>query len=331
MPVCVTAVHPLCAIEGGRITIEGTGFPVDGSALPGVQVGGASARVVHASPTQISVIVPPGLDGGRAAIRVAGSPDDTAFVDLAAPIATGIHQVDSPIFDHDGNLYVTISGTRGQEVPVSIFRVRPNGTREPFSSGIVNPTSMAVDAHGRLYVSSRFEGAVYRVMPDGTADVFAHDLGVTCGLAFSREGFLFAGDRSGTIFKIAADGRATVFASLPASVAAFHLAFGSDDVLYVTGPTLSSYDELYRISPDGAVTTRYARFGRPQGLAVDRDGAVFVVEALAGASGLYRLPASGDPELVLSGPGLVGVAFDASGNIVVASNETAYRLSRTPS
>jgi DNA-binding beta-propeller fold protein YncE len=223
---------------------------------------------------------------------------------------------------------VTISGTRGQEVPVSIFRVRPNGTREPFSSGIVNPTSMAVDAQGQLYVSSRFEGAVYRVRPDGTSEVFAHDLGVTCGLAFSRDGFLFAGDRSGTIFKIAADGRTTVFASLPASVAAFHLGFGSDDVLYVTGPTLSSYDELYRIAPDGTITTRYARFGRPQGLAVDRDGSVFVVEALAGVSGLYRLPPTGDPELVLSGPGLVGVAFDAHRNIVVASNETAYRLSR---
>jgi sugar lactone lactonase YvrE len=329
MSVRVTAVHPLCAIEGGRITIEGTGFPVAGPSLPGVQVGGAPARVVYASPTQISVIVPSELDGGRAAIRVAGSSHETAFVDLAAPIATGIHQVDSPIFDQDGNLYVTISGTRGQQVPVSIFRVRPNGTREPFSSGIVNPTSMAVDAHGRLYVSSRFEGAVYRVMPDGRAEIFAHDLGVTCGLAFSRDGFLFAGDRSGTIFKIGADGLAEVFASLPASVAAFHLAFGGDDVLYVTGPTLSSYDDVYRISPDGTVTTRYARFGRPQGLAVDRDGAVFVVEALAGASGLYRLPPSGDPELVLSGPGLVGVAFDSMGNIVVASNETAYRLSRS--
>jgi sugar lactone lactonase YvrE len=327
-PVRITALHPLCAIEGGRITIEGTGFPVDGPTLPAVQVGGVPARVVHASPTQLSVIVPSGLDGGRAPIRVAGWPDQTAFVDVAAPIATGLHQVDSPIFDHEGNLYVTISGTRGQEVPVSIFRVRPNGTREPFSSGIVNPTSMAVDAQGQLYVSSRFEGAVYRVRPDGTSEVFAHDLGVTCGLAFSRDGFLFAGDRSGTIFKIAADGRTTVFASLPASVAAFHLGFGSDDVLYVTGPTLSSYDELYRIAPDGTVTTRYARFGRPQGLAVDRDGSVFVVEALAGVSGLYRLPPTGDPELVLSGPGLVGVAFDAHRNIVVASNETAYRLSR---
>ena len=325
-PVRITAIHPLCAIEGGRITIEGTGFPVDGPSLPDVRVGELAARLVYASPTQLSAIVPSGLDGGRAPVRIAGAPGETAFVDIAAPFATGLHQVDNPIFDRGHNLYVTYSGTRGQQVPVSIFRVRPNGTREPFSSGIVNPTSMAIDPRGRLYVSSRFEGTVYRVSPDGATEPFAYDLGVACGLAFSDEGTLFVGDRSGTIFRVDDSGRATTFASLPASVAAFHLAFGPDGALYVTGPTLSSYDELYRIAPDGTVTTRYAGFGRPQGLAFDPSGTLFVVEALAGSSGLYRVPPTGAPELVLSGPGLVGVAFDGAGNLVVASNDTAYRL-----
>ncbi|HMB80478.1 MAG TPA: IPT/TIG domain-containing protein [Vicinamibacterales bacterium] len=329
----VTAVHPLCAIEGGRITIEGTDFPVDGSALPDVRVGEMLARLVYASPTELSAIVPAGL-GGHVPIRVAGAPSssrggETVFVDIGAPFATGLHQVDNPVFDRAGNLYVTYSGTRGQQVPVSIFRVRPNGTREPFSSGVVNPTSIAIDPQGRLYVSSRFEGTVYRVSPDGTAEPFAHDLGVACGLAFSREGTLFVGDRSGTIFRVDAGGRADAFASLPSSVAAFHLAFGPDAALYVTGPTLSSRDELYRIAPDGTVTTHYAGFGRPQGLAFDPGGTLHVVEALAGSSGLYRLPASGPPELILSGPGLVGVAFDAGGTLVVSSNETAYRLSRS--
>ena len=326
----VAAIHPLCAIEGGRITIEGTGFPVDGPALPEVRVGDQPARLVYASSTQLAAIVPPGLDGGRTPVRVAGASDETWLsVDIAGALATGLHQVDNPIFDRDNNLYVTYSGTRGQQVPVSIFRVRPNGTREPFSSGIVNPTSLAIDPQNRLYVSSRFEGAVYRVSPDGEAEPFAHDLGVACGLAFSRDGTLFVGDRSGTIFKVDAEGRAGVFASLPPSVAAFHLAFGLDDALYVSGPTLSSCDHLYRIGPDGTVTTERARFGRPQGLAMDSAGALFVVEALAGSSGLYKLRPGSAPELVLSGPGLVGVAFDAAGHIVVASNDTAYRLSRS--
>jgi sugar lactone lactonase YvrE len=326
----VTAIHPLCAIEGGRITIEGTGFAVDGPSLPEVRVGELAARLVYASSTLLSAIVPAGLERGRHPVRVAGVSDETWWsVDIAAPLATGLHQVDNPIFDRQDNLYVTYSGTRGQQVPVSIFRVRPNGTREPFSSGIVNPTSMAIDQEGRLYVSSRFEGAVYRVSSDGTSELFAHHLGVACGLAFSSNGTLFVGDRSGTIFKVDQSGRVENFASLPASVAAFHLAFGPDQALYVSGPTLASYDELYRIAPDGTVATQSARFGRPQGLAFDRDGSLFVVEALAGASGLYRVPSSGPPELMLAGPGLVGVAFDAAGTMVVASNDTAYRLSRS--
>ena len=291
-----------------------------------MRIGDQPARVVFASPTRVSAIVPSVAEGGRAAVRIDGVAGETAFIGIAASFAAGLHQVDNPVFDRDGNLYVTYSGTRGQEVPVSIFRVRPSGTRETFSSGIVNPTSMAIDPEGRLYVSSRFEGTVYRVGADGSAVSFATDLGVACGLAFGPEGALFVGDRSGTIFRVDREGRAEAFAALPASVAAFHLALAPDGALHVTAPTLSSYDAIYRIAPNGEVTPRYERFGRPQGLTFDPQGTLYAVEALAGSSGLYRFPADGMPELVLSGPGLVGVAFDGWGNLVVCSNETAYRL-----
>lgn len=326
MPPRVAAIHPLWAIEGGRITIQGSGFSVDNPYPPEVRIGEVPARISSASSTALTVIVPAGLESGRATVRVAGVPGETAFIDIAAPFATGLHQVDNPVFDREGNLYVTFSGTRGQQVPVSIFRVRPNGTRETFSSGIVNPTSMAIDPEGRLYVSSRFEGTVYRVLADGSVEPFATDLGVACGLAFSADGTLYVGDRSGTIFRVDREGKPTTFASVPASVAAFHLAFGPDNALYVAGPTLSSYDSLYRIDPSGEVAPRYSGFGRPQGVAFDQRGLLHVVEALAGVSGLYRIPATGDPELVLAGPGLVGVAFDPRGGAVVTSNDTAFRL-----
>jgi hypothetical protein len=324
----ITAVRPAAAIEGGRITIEGSGLPVDGPGLPQVWIGNDRARVGFASATELAVIVPPRTEIGSAAVRIDGV-DGTGFVDIAVACATGLHQVDNPVFDRDGNLYLTYSGTRGQEVPVSIFRVRPNGTRETFSSGIVNPTSMAIDPEGRLYVSSRFEGTVYRVSSDGSVEPFASDLGVACGLAFAPDGTLFVGDRSGTIFKVDRDGRAEAFASLPASVAAFHLALAPDGVLHVSAPTLSTYDTIYRIAPDGTIGVRDERFGRPQGIAFDPHGTLFVVEALAGSSGLYRLLNSGEPELVLSGPGLIGVAFDPRGGFVVCSNDTAYQLPRS--
>ncbi len=326
MPARVAAIHPLRAIEGGRISIEGSGFPFEESSPPGVRIGDAPARVVFASPRRLDVIVPAGLEGGRATVRVAGVPGETAFIEVAAPFATGLHQVDNPVFDREGNLYVTYSGTRGQQVPVSIFRVRPNGTRETFSSGIVNPTSMAIDPEGRLYVSSRFEGTVYRVAPDGSVEPFANDLGVACGLAFASDGTLYVGDRSGTIFRVDRAGQATTFAAVPPSVAAFHLAFGPDDTLYVTGPTLSTYDSLYQVDRSGRVVARSAKFGRPQGVAFDIHGTLHVVEALAGVSGLYSVPPTGEPQLALAGPGLVGVAFDPSGGCVVSSNDTAFRL-----
>lgn len=325
----VTAVQPHRAIEGGRVTIHGTDFPLDRPDLPEVRIGEVRARVVYASPTRLAALVPSGItENQRVPVRVEGAEGETAFIEVATPVATGLHQVDNPAFDRDGNLYVTYSGSRGQQVPVSIFRVRPNGTRETFSSGIVNPTSMAIDAEGRLHVSSRFEGTVYRLDADGSAHAFATDLGVACGLAFGPDGTLFVGDRSGTIFKVDRQGHATAFTSLPASVAAFHLALGPDQTLYVTGPTFGTYDAVYRIARDGSVTILTQRFGRPQGIAFDpTTGTLFVVEALAGDSGVCRVPPDGEPELVLAGPGLVGIAFDPrGGGLVVCSNDTAYRL-----
>jgi sugar lactone lactonase YvrE len=115
---------------------------------------------------------------------------------------------------------------------------------------------------------------------------------------------------------------------LPGSIAAFHLAIGPDRAIYVTAPTLSTYDSIYRVGPDGVVSTLEARFGRPQGIAFDATGTLFVVEALAGASGLYRLTPGRAPELVLAGQNLIGVAFDSFGGLIVCSNETAFRLKR---
>ena len=252
---------------------------------------------------------------------------ETAYIDVATPLATGLHLVDSPVFDRDGNLYVTFSGSRGQQAPISIFVVRPDGTREPFAGDVPNPTSMAFDREGVLHVSSRFEGTVYRVASDGTASVHSADLGVPCGIAFGPDQALYVGDRSGSILRVDG-GRATLLASLPASVAAFHLAFGPDERLYVTAPTMAPRDPVYRISMAGEVEVFYDGFGRPQGLAFDDQGQLYVVEAVAGWSGLYRLALDrpGDPSQMIAGGDLIGLAFDPRGGLVLVSQDTAYRL-----
>lgn len=320
-------MRPLAAIEGGRITIEVAGLSLTGSVVPEVSLGALRARVVHASPEAVSVVVPPELEGGATPVRVNGARGETAFVRIGRRVATGLHQVDSPVIDRNGTLYLTYSAPRGEEAPVSVFRVNRDGFREPFVSGITNATSLAFSPDGRLHVSSRFEGTVYVIQEDGSFEPLASDLGIACGLAFSPDGTLFVGDRSGTVFRVGSNGRVTPFVSLPPSVAAFHLAWGPDDALYVSGPTLATYDRVYRIDDHGTVDEISTGFGRPQGLAFDRRGSLHVVEALAGVSGVYRLDPKGSPVCVLSAASLVGLAFDPSDDsLVVASGDTVYRV-----
>lgn len=317
-------IIPPRAVEGGRVAIEGSGLPVDD--VGGVTLGGQPARMSFASARRLVIHVPGDLDGGNTPIEFGTMPGETLFVSIGSVWATGLHQVDSPVFDRAGNLFVTYSGARGQESPVSIFRVTPGGTRETFASGIVNPTSMAFGPDGLLYVSSRFEGAVYRVTEGGVHQQVADDLGVACGIAFDDEGWMYVGDRSGTVFRVR-DGRATAFATLPSSIAAFHLAMSPWGELFVSAPTLGSYDYVFRIDRQGQVRTLPTPLGRPQGLAFSPGGVLHVADALAGASGLYRFPdLDGPPELLVAGAALVGVAFGPDGDIVVTSNETAYRF-----
>lgn len=321
----LTGLDPLRVIEGARLWLRGSRLPLPTTFSDPCTIGGRPARVVFAAPDRWAIEVPAGLEGGRAEVKVPWLPGTTAFVDVGRPIATGLHQVDSPVIDAEGRVYLTYSGSRGQQAPVSVFRVAPGGPREPFVTGIVNATSMAFGPDGLLYVSSRFDGTVHRVGPDGRHSAMATDLGQACGLAFTPDGALLVGDRSGTIFRIDGRGETRTLATLPPSVAAFHLALSRDGWLYVSGPTLSTRDLLHRVSMEGDVEELGEPFGRPQGLAFDADGAFHVTEALAGASAIYRLEGS-RRTLVVSGRGLIGLAFGPEGEMVATTGDTAYRF-----
>jgi sugar lactone lactonase YvrE len=245
---------------------------------------------------------------------------------VATPIAENLHPVTNPALDVEGNIYVTFSGSRGQKVPVSIFKIDTNYNVKPFLTEMMNATAIAFDREGQMYVTSRFDGAVYRVAPNGTMTAYAESMGVATGLAFDREQNLYVGDRSGTIFKVARDRQIFVFATIEPSVSAYHLAVGPTGDLFVTGPTTSSFDSVYKIGPHGAVTVYYRGLGRPQGMAFDREGNLYVAASLGGKRGIVKVAPDGTASLAVAGSSLVGLAFAPGKSAVLATTSAIYHL-----
>lgn len=329
MPHVISALRPGWAVPGAPVSIDGVHLPLPADGPPHVLVGGGDAHVATASHRSLRIIVPPDAEGGTVAVRIDELPGETIYLQVARVFVSGVHHVDSPAFGKDGRLYCTMSGGRGTKAAVPLYRIGADGAREPIAVDVANPTSLARGPDGYLYISSRFEGHVYRLLDDDHAELYATELGTATGLAFGADGSLFVGDRSGTVLRVSPDRHVEAFATIPASVAAFHLAMGPDECLYVSAPTLATHDALYRITPDRLVDVVHSGLGRPQGLAFDSSGLLYVVEALAGAAGLYRLDVSragADPELVVTAPALVGVAFDPAGGLILASSETVWRL-----
>jgi sugar lactone lactonase YvrE len=221
-------------------------------------------------------------------------------------------------------VYATISGPRGKPTPVSVVRVSPDGRATPFVTGIMNATGLAFNPEGDLFVTSRAEGNVYRVDAAGDYAVYSEGMGVATGAAFDAEGNLFVGDRSGTIFKIDPQRQIFVHATLEPSVAAYHLAVNAAGTLFVTGPTLSSNEAIWAIEPNGDTREWFRGLGRPQGLAISREGDVYLAACLHGRHGLVRVTPKGQASLVLAGSNLVGLAFSPLGTVILATSEAVY-------
>jgi len=327
----IARVDPAAGICGGEVRVAYAGVSRQASRSLRFLFAGEPAHIRAAGRGQALVSIPDLTAEGKIGIAlVAGRSRTSTPVDFifGRRLTASVHPVTNPTFDpRDGSLYVTRSGSRGERVPVSIFRIATDGTVENFSSDVVNPTAIAFGRTDRMFVSSRFDGNVYRIGADGQAVAFAADLGIATGLAFNRSGDMFVGDRDGTIFRVNEIGEAKPWVQHEPSVSAYHLAFGPDDSLYVTGPTVCSFDSITRFDAEGKASRFYHGLGRPQGMAFARDGSLYVAASLRGRRGIVRISADGsDARLVVAAMSIVGLAFGPGGEMALATNEAVYTL-----
>src|SRR3954468_15365635 len=322
----IEGVHPSAALPGGEIRITGSSLrPLD-LKRPKVRFGEVEGAVVISSDDFLVARVPVGANSGPVVVSTNENASNPHPVTIAVPIADNLHPVTNPALDSEGNIYATFSGSRGQKVPVSIYKIDTNYNLKPFLSELMNATAIAFDHAGQMYVSSRFDGTVYRVAPNGTMSTYAEGMGVATGMAFDRAENLYVGDRSGTVFKIARDRQIFVFATLEPSVSAYHLATGPQGDLFVTGPTTSSFDSVYKIDPHGAVSVFFRGLGRPQGMALDRDGNLYVAASFAGKRGIVKITPDGNASLAVAGSGLVGLAFAPGRSAILATTNAVHHL-----
>ena len=325
----ILSINPTFGIAGGEVVIDCAGFDTSDPALCAAWFGDTVAPIVALSPKRVLAVVPETRMSGPVEVQLESGNKRSAggTFTIAKKLAGDLHPVANPAFDpDDGALFVTRSGSRGEQLPVTLFRIDVGGEVSEFSGDITNPTGIAFARDGQMFVSSRLDGVVYKITPFKEAVEFGRNLGVATGIAFDSAGEMYVGDRTGTIYRINGIGEEKMWAELEPSVSAYHLAFGPDDNLYVAGPTVTSFDSIWRIDRDGESDVFFKGLGRPQGLAFDRDGNLYVAASFRGRRGIVRITPDGEAEIVVAGVNLVGLAFGASGDMVVASIDSVYSL-----
>ncbi len=326
----IISINPPYAIPGVEVAIECEGFEINQTDEYGVYFDGQKARLVGASQSRVLAIVPDETDSTDVSVHLenGGEQSEPKSLTVGKKLADDMHIVANPAVDpKDDSIILTRSGSRGQHLPVTLFRLEKDGFLDELAADVMNPTGIAFDAKGQFFVTNRSDGEVCRIERGEEIVPFSTGLGIATGIAFDRDGTMFVGDRSGTIYRISDFGNPETFATLEPSVSAYHLAFGGDDRLYVTAPGLASFDAVHVIDDAGFDSKFFRGLGRPQGLAFDREGNLYVAACLASRRGVVRISPDGEKgEIFVAGNNVIGLCFTRKGEMIVATSEAVFSL-----
>ncbi|HEV3299447.1 MAG TPA: NHL repeat-containing protein [Planctomycetaceae bacterium] len=217
----------------------------------------------------------------------------------------------------DSILYVANNGSD------TIQQITPGGVGSVFASTAMDPTGIAINSSGDVYVAIYNNSTIEKFSSAGTyLGVFASQastgLSAPYGLAFGSNGNLYVAGNN-TILEITSGGVSSVFASTGLSDPR-GLAFDSSGNLYVanngTNTAATAYIEKFTPAGVGSIFANSGLNG-PSQLAFDRAGDLYaanfnngtVEEFTPGGVGSQFASGLTDP---------IGLAFNSSGNLFVA-------------
>lgn len=189
--------------------------------------------------------------------------------------------------------------------------------------GFASPATIAVDAHGHIYVDDRGHGRIVALSPSGAVLAVWH--GVTGPLALDERGHTYAvavGANNRSLLKLSS--RGAPLATWRVGFVPAGVAVDARGRVYVSN---GDNDYVVTYSPTGRRLARWGREGASQGqfeglaaLAIDRHGDVYAADIDNGR--IQKLSPSGRPLAVWSAAGRV--RFAAPTSIALTSTGIMY-------
>ena len=172
----IESIDPAFALPGGEVRINGSGLTAAKAERPTVMFGDSEGSIIVGTKQFIVARVPEGAASGEVVVSTDGKKSNAQPVGVAATLAESLHPVANPAIDDEGNVYATFSGSRGQKAPIAIYRIDLQQNVKPFVQEMMNATGLAFGRDGSLYVSSRYDGTVYRVARNGATSSYAEGM-----------------------------------------------------------------------------------------------------------------------------------------------------------